>query len=447
MADTRYATTSDGVHVAYQVIGDTGPDLVFVPAFASSLEAWWELPACRRFLERLASFTRLILLDKRGTGLSDRLERIETLEQRMDDVTTVLKAVESTHAFVWAASEGVPIACLFAATYPERTSGLILYGGMARWTPTPDYPWAGTAEMYDQIIALAQSAWGTGFTQPLLYPSHAGDESLKSWFARYERLSASPGSFATLTRNNMSIDVRPILPAIRVRTLVAHCANDSFVPFEGGRYIASQIPGAKFVELAGADHAFWGEGSERLLAEMQEFITGTRPTLSADRALMTLMYTDIVQSTAMAQRRGDAEWLDLLSRHQHAVRASLERYGGREVNTTGDGFLATFDGPARAIQCAAVIRDRVAELGLEVRIGIHAGECERHGTDIAGIAVHTGARVTAKAQPSEILVSRTVKDLVAGAGISFTDRGTHSLKGVAGRAHLYAVAGGLTERL
>jgi class 3 adenylate cyclase len=438
--DTHYATARDGVHIAYQVVGEGPVDLIFVPSFASSLEAWWDLAAIRRLFERLASFTRLILLDKRGTGQSDRTERVEMIEERMEDVTAVLDAVGSEHAVVWAASEGVPIACVFAATYPERTTGLILYGGMARWTPADDYPWAGTDAMYEEIIRLAESAWGTGFTQALLVPSHADDESLRPWFGRYERLSASPGSFATLTRNNTLIDVRAILPLIRVPTLVAHCESDSFVPVGGGRYLASRIPGARFVELPGSDHAFWGEGSARLLDEMHLFITGAMPRATADRALATVLFTDIVQSTRQAGQRGDREWKDLLSLHNDTVRAELVRFDGREVSTAGDSFLATFEGPARAIQCARTIRQELRTVGLEIRAGIHTGECERQASDIAGIAVHIGARVREKARPGEILVSRTVTDLVAGAGISFTDRGMHALKGVPGRWRLFAVS-------
>jgi class 3 adenylate cyclase len=311
---------------------------------------------------------------------------------------------------------------------------------MARWTATEDYPWAGTDAMYEQIIQLAETAWGTGFTQALLVPSHANDESLRPWFGRYERQSASPGSFATLTRNNTLIDVRPILPLIRVRTLVAHCEADSFVPIGGGRYIASRIPGARFVELPGADHFFWGEGGAKLLDEMHMFITGVRPTVTGDRALATILFTDIVQSTREAGQRGDREWNDLLALHNDTVRAELSRFDGREVSTAGDSFLATFDGPARAIQCATTIRRELRAVGLEIRAGIHTGECQRQASDIAGIAVHIGARVREKARPGEILVSRTVTDLVAGAGISFTDRGTHALKGVPGRWRLFAVS-------
>jgi pimeloyl-ACP methyl ester carboxylesterase len=436
--ETRYAK-SGSVHVAYQVHGDGPRDLVFVPPFVSNVELWWDEPVIARFLEQLASFTRLIVFDKRGTGLSDSTAGVPTLEERMDDVRAVMDAVGSKSAAIWGASEGAAMAALFAATYPERTSALALLGGIARWTMTPDYPWGLTAQMYDEIIAVAAASWGTGVTLPMVWPSRASEPRLQEWWGRWERLGASPGALAELARMNVAIDIRAVLPTIRCPTLVAHASHDTFVAVEGGRFIASQIPGARYVELAGGDHAFCGDAGDAFLEELEEFLTGVRHAPEPDRFLATVLFVDMVGSTARAAELGDEGWSDLVRAYYARVRRQLERFRGREIDTAGDGLFASFDGPARAVRCAAAIRDAVNGLDIELRSGIHTGECQLANDKVSGIAVATGARVAAEAAPGEILVSRTVTDLVAGSGIEFDTRGAYALKGVPGEWELFAV--------
>lgn len=443
---TRYAKSGD-VNIAYQVVGEGPFDLVYVPGWVSHLDLNWESPGLTRFLERLASFSRLILFDKRGTGLSDRVSpnELPTLEQRMDDVRAVMDAVGSEQAALFGASEGGPMCALFAATYPERVRSLVMYGSYARGLPDGDYPWATTRwvttpEDLEGMLEMLEETWGEpndllGFWGP----SIAEHERYKRWWSRYLRMAASPAAAVTLSRMNHEVDIRHVLPAIQAPTLLVHRARDSLVLADGSRYMAERIPDARYVELPGEDHLWFFGDQDALLDEIEQFLTGSRQAREPDRVLATVMFTDIVESTKRAAELGDQRWRELLAGHEALVRAQLERFRGREVQMLGDGVLATFDGPARAIRCAQTICDEVRSLGIEVRAGLHTGECEMRNGDIAGIAVHTGARVSAKASAGEVLVSSTVKDLVAGSGIEFEDRGVHSLKGVPGEWRLFAV--------
>jgi pimeloyl-ACP methyl ester carboxylesterase len=437
--ETSYARSGE-VNVAYQVVGEGPIDLVYVPGWVSNVELMWEEPELAGFLRRLSSFSRLILFDKRGTGLSDRVpnDQLPTLEQRMDDVRAVMDAVGSERAALFGHSEGGNMCVLFAATYPERTTALITIGVYAKRIRSDDYPWAPDPAEREREIQQVEREWGS-FDLEYYAPSRAGDEQFARHLSAYLRRGASPGAAAALLRMNSEIDVRDVLPVIRVPTLVLHRTGDRDVDVEEGRYIAGRIAGAQFVELPGADHTFWARGAAEVADEIEEFLTGARPAPELDRVLATVVFTDIVGSTERLAALGDRRWGELLAAHDDAVRRELERFRGREVDTAGDGFLATFDGPARAVRCATSIRDSVAELGLEVRAGVHTGECELDGDKVRGLAVHTGARVAALAGPREVLVSQTVKDLVAGSGIDFAERGKHELKGVPGEWQLYAV--------
>jgi pimeloyl-ACP methyl ester carboxylesterase len=440
--ETRYARSGD-LNIAYQVTGEGPRDLVYVPGWVSNIELMWEEPAMAHFLGRLASFSRLILFDKRGTGLSDRVStgELPTLEQRMDDVRAVLEAVGSERAALFGHSEGGNMCVLFAATYPERTTALITLGSFAkRRDPDDDYPWAPTAENREESAEDVERNWGHFRPEDVEYyaPSRIGDEQFVRNLEQYLRRGASPGAAATLLRMNSYIDVRGILPTIQVPTLVLHRTGDHDVNVEEGRYFASRVPGAKFVELPGADHWISAGNVDEIADEIEEFLTGTRPVPEPDRVLATVLFTDIVGSTERAVELGDRRWRELLSTHDAAVRRELERFRGREVDTAGDGFLAAFDGPARAVRCALSAGDAVRQLGVEIRAGIHTGECELDGPKIRGIAVHTGARIASLAGPGEVLVSQTVKDLVAGSGLAFEDRGLHALKGVPGEYRVYA---------
>jgi class 3 adenylate cyclase len=442
---TRYAKSGD-VNIAYQVVGEGPLDLVYVPGWVSHLDLNWEEPDYARFLERLASFSRLILFDKRGTGLSDRVapNELPTLEQRMDDVRAVMDAVGSERAALFGASEGGPMCALFAATYPERAASLVMYGSYARGLPEGDYPWAASRwvtnpDDLESMLDLLGETWGEpdellGFWGP----SIAEHDRYTQWWARYLRMSASPAAGVALTRMNHQVDIRHVLQTIRVPTLVIHRAEDSLNLAAGSRYMADRIPGARYVELPGEDHLWFFGDQDALLDEVEHFLTGTRQVRESDRVLATVLFTDIVGSTERAAELGDRRWREVLAGHEALVRAQLKRYRGREISMLGDGVLATFDGPARAIRCARMICDEVRALGLEVRAGLHTGECEMRNGDIGGIAVHTGARVSAKADAGEVLVSSTVKDLVAGSGIEFSDRGMHRLKGVPGEWRLFA---------
>jgi class 3 adenylate cyclase len=437
--ETRF-TRSGNVHIAYQVVGDGPLDLVYVPGWVSHVELAWEEPSLARFLGRLASFSRLILFDKRGTGLSDRVPdaQLPTHEERMDDLRAVMDAASSERAVIFGFSEGGSLAILFAAMYPLRTTSLVTFGSFAKRVWSPDFSWAPKPEDREREYEVLSREWGRAMDLSTLIPSKIDDEAFTRRLATYLRRAASPGAAVALLKMNTQLDVRAVLPAIRVPTLVLHRIGDLDSNIEDGRFIARHIPGARLVELSGNDHLPWVGDQDSVLDEIQEFVTGARPVAELDRVLATVLFSDIVASTETAARIGDRAWRELLDSHHAMVRRELARFHGREVNTAGDGFLATFDGPARAVRCAFAIRDGARNLALEVRTGLHTGEIEQAGSDVRGIAVHIGARVAALAAPGETLVSSTVKDIVVGSGIVFEDRGAHALKGVPGEWRLYA---------
>lgn len=431
-APTTLFTKSGDYNIAYQVVGDAGPDLLYIPGFVSNVELAWDEPMLARFLGRLASFARLITFDKRGTGLSDRVpnDELPTLEERMGDVVAVLDAAESQEAALLGHSEGGNLAVLFAATHPERTSALVTAGIFAARTKSEAYPWAPSDEDRARDIAQIEVNWGTRGEVEHLAPSAARDERFAEHLATYFRRSASPGAAAALLRMNTMIDVRDVLPAIRVPALVIHRTGDRDAHVEEGRWIASRIPGARFLELAGDDHLPWVGDQDAVLDAVQEFITGARATPDPDRVLATLLVTDIVGSTRQAAAMGDRAWTELLERHRVAVRREITRFGGTEIDTAGDGFLVSFDGPGRAIRAALAIVAAMDAVDVSVRCGLHTGEVEIVRDGLAGIAVHTAARVAAEADAGEVLVSSTVRDLVAGSGLVLHSRGMFTLKGV-----------------
>lgn len=437
-AETRYARSGEA-HIAYQTVGSGPVDLILLPGAFSHVEHQWEEPSFARFLRRLASFSRLIVFDVRGTGLSDRAAELPTLEEQIDDVLAVLDAVDSERAALFGLSQGGGLAALFAAAHPDRTSALVLFGAYARSTWADDYPWGRTPENYETLMRTADEGWGSGAFLPLVAPTMADDASFKLWWARLERLSGSPGAILAFLRMQREADVRHVLPAIRVPTLILQRNDDAYRNPGSGRYFAETIPGAKYVELSGRDNLPYVGDQDAVLDEVEEFLTGARRAAEPDRVLATVLFTDIVGSTQRAAELGDRAWRDLLERHDALVRRELDRGRGREVDTAGDGFLATFDGPARAIRCAQAIAERVRDLGLEVRSGLHTGEIELAGDHVRGIAVHIGARAAALAGPGEVLVTSTVKDLVAGSGIEFEERGEHELKGVPGAWRIFLV--------
>jgi class 3 adenylate cyclase len=413
---------------------------VLVPGFTTHLELAWEYEPSARLLEGLASFARVITFDRRGSGLSDPVADAPTLEQRMDDVRAVMDAAGCERAALLGISEGVPMSILFAATYPARVRALVCTGGMARSTYAEDYPWGTPAEaLTESIVELILPNWGDGSMVDVSAPSQAGDTESRSFYGRLERSTASPGMMVALGQMFLDLDVRAVVPSVHVPALVLHRTRDRLVNVRHGRWLAEHLPNARMVEFEGDDHPFLYESPDEWLGEIQEFLTGARAVPVSDRMLATVMFTDIVDSTRTAVELGDKRWRDVLERHQRAVRDDLAHFNGREVKSTGDGFLATFDGPARAINCAQAILQSSEPLGISVRAGLHTGECEVMGEDIGGIAVHIAARVSARAEPQELLVSRTVKDLVAGSGLAFTDRGAHTLKGVPDTWQLYAV--------
>jgi pimeloyl-ACP methyl ester carboxylesterase len=439
---TQYAKSGDA-SIAYQVVGDGPSDLVLVLGFATHLELQWESPPFARFFERISSFSRLIIFDKRGTGLSDPVTEVPTLEERIDDVRAVMDAAGSERAALFGISEGGPMGVLFAATHPDRVTALVLHGAMGRTTEAPDYPWASPAEaLRESATEFIAPYWGQqaeGMVE-LFAPSFAHDPEAVEFTARMERSAASPAMVQQIFEMFLGIDVRAVLPTIHVPTLVLHRRGDRVVNRRAGEELAAQIPGARYVELPGIDHLPWAGDSEAVLGEIEEFLTGARSVPEPDRVLATVMFTDIVGSTERAAELGDARWRELLSAHQAAVRRELTRFRGREVKTLGDGSLATFDGPARAIRCGHAITEAARPVGLEVRIGLHSGEVELMEEDVGGIAVHIAARVGALAAAGEVLVSSTVKDLVAGSGIGFVDRGAKHLKGISGEWRLFAAA-------
>lgn len=432
--ETHYAQSGD-VNIAYQVVGNGPLDLVIVPGAFSHLEVFQELTEWRAFIERLATFARVILFDKRGTGMSDRVP-IATLEERMDDVRAVMDAAHSEQATILGVSEGGPMSVLFAATYPERTRALILYGTYANEEQA-------TEDELKNYAERARANWGTEAESRRFLkrfaPSAAEDMRVIGWNARLTRFGGSPGAAIALARMNQELDVREILPSINVPTLILHRQEDEVTPIQEAHYLHQHIPNAKLVALPGQDHyPFFGD-MNGLIDEIEEFLTGVRDPLERNRVLATIMFTDIVESTQHALERGDRKWRELLEQHHSIVRKNLARFRGKEIDTAGDGFFATFDGPARAIRCAQAITNDVKKLGVEVRASLHTGECEIIGDKVGGIAVHIGARVLSKAGASQVIVSSTVKDLVAGSGIQFQDYGTHALKGIPGEWRLYQV--------
>jgi pimeloyl-ACP methyl ester carboxylesterase len=437
---TRYAK-SGNVHIAYQVVGDGPTDLIYVEGALTHLDVTWELPAYRHFCERLASFSRLIRFDKRGMGLSDHVQ-IGTLEERMDDIRAVMDAVGSEQAILLGVSEGGPLSLLFAATYPERTRALVLCGAEIKERTTDDWPWGeNTPEGFEQSMRGLADHWGEGRGIFYIAPSVAGDKQWREWWGRLCVQAASPGTAEVFMRMAFDIDVRHVLPAISVPTLIIHRTEDRICDVHNARYMAEHIAGARYLELSGVDHVPWVDGDD-IMAEIQEFVTGVREAPEPERALATILFTDIVGSTQLAHDLGDRRWRDLLEAHHEIVRRELRRFRGQELDTAGDGFFAAFDGPARGIRCArSIVQILSQELGIEIRAGLHTGECERIGGKLGGIAVHIGARVAAFAGPMEVLVSGTVKDLVAGSGIGFVDRGTQVLKGIPGEWGLFAVVG------
>ncbi len=436
--ETHY-TKCGTINIAYQVLGEGPLDILLVPGWITNLDILWEEPRLSRFLLRLASFSRLILFDKRGTGLSDRVTNTPTLEERMEDVRSVMAAVGSTEAALVGWSEGGPMCALFAATYPEMTRALVMIGSYPRRFKTEDYPIGPSKEENDAFIASIEDNWGTDFALAVRAPSLLEDSSFRAWWGRYLRMSASPSAAQALTQANSEIDIRDILPSIAVPTLLLHATGDMTLDVEHSRYMVTRIPGARLIEVDSDDHLPWLKGSNAILSNIEDFLTGSNRASVSNRMLCTLLFTDIVSSTEMLERLGDEGWSDLLSQHDEAVRRELTTFSGREIKTTGDGFLATFDGPARAIQCAKAVRQAAAKLGVNVRQGLHTGECEMQGNDLSGLAVHIAARISDLAGTGEILVSRTVRDLVAGSGLTFEGIGLHELKGIEDQWQLYRV--------
>jgi len=438
MRDIRYAD-SDGCSIAYEVFGAGPRDLVFVHGWVTNVELLWEHPRVADAMERLGSFCRVIHFDKRGTGLSDRVpvDRLPTLEQRMDDVRAVMDAAGSQRAVLFGHSEGGPMCVLFAAVHPQRVEGLVLYGTFAVRRRHPDYPWAPTAAEREAHARRVRREWGGVVHLYDQAPSLAGDDEFAGWWARYLRSSASPAAAAALTGMAGDADVRAVLPTLRVPTLLIHRTADRRANVEGARWMARQIPGARLVELPGEAHLLWAD-PDPVFDLVEEFVTGVPATKVPDRVLLTVVFSDIVAATAQAAAVGDEVWRRTLDRHDDMVGRLLARYRGEQVKSTGDGVLAVFDGPARAVRWAQSVTSAVRELGLRVRAGAHTGEIERRGTDVGGLAVHIAARIADLAEADEVLTSRTVKDLVAGSGITFSARGTHALKGVPEHWDLYA---------
>ena len=440
VSETTYARVDQG-NVAYQVVGEGERDLVFTTAPIHNIDVMWDHPSIARFFSRLAGIGRLICYNPRGTGVASPMGPDASLQEWVDDMRSVMDAVGVGRAAIIGDTEGGPTAMMFAATYPERTSALVLINTFPRFLRDVDYPAGIPVAAIPNLIEDFERVFGTRGLADVLAPSMNHDEEFLVWYARYQRLSmAGPGAAGTGYREwLLNLDVRPALPSIRVPTLVLHRAGNRFVRPGHGRFLAKAIPDAKYVEVPGTDALYFTDDSEVLLDEIEEFLTGARAAPEADRVLATVLFTDLVESTRRAADLGDRKWKEMLDRHDEVVRRQLTRFRGREVVTTGDGFLATFDGPARAINCAREIGSQVQRLGIDVRAGLHTGEVQLRGEDVSGIAVHLAARVMSLAGPGEVLASSTVKDLVVGSGIEFEDRGAHQLKGVPGEWRLYAV--------
>lgn len=437
---TRYAECGD-LNIAYQVFGDGPIDLLYAQGWLTHIEYAWESPDYARFLTRLGRFARVIFFDKRGTGMSDRDVGYPTLEQRAEDIKAVLDAVGSERAALFGVSEGGNMSCMFAALHPERVSALVLFGCFARRSWAPDYPWGDTGEGVEALIKSMREGWGTAYEDLTSgAPSAANDPAAMEWLATYIRYAASPRAAERITRLNREIDIRGLLPAIHCPTLVLHREGDRWVDVEEGKYLAQHIAGSEFRLLPGEDHIPWFGDQERLIGEIEEFLTGARGTATPDRALLTVMMTDIVNSTAEVGRLGDERWRAVLEQLDNAVGRRVAAYGGERIKHTGDGYLLAFSGPTRAIECAQDFARDVARLGLRLRTGIHTGECERRRNDLSGLAVHIAARIMAEAQPDSILTSRVVKDLAVGSGLTFEPQGTRELKGVDGEWQLFSVA-------
>jgi class 3 adenylate cyclase len=436
---TQYARRGD-VHLAYQVVGDGDLDVVFVPSWFSHVEGAWEIGSFSRFLGRLSSFGRLICFDKYGIGLSDPAPPgwFPPLEEWMDDVRTVMDAAGSERAALIGTNEGGLMAALFAATYPERTISLVLANTSARIAFAPDYPFGLSPEARDQLVRLVEETWGTAELMTTISPSVAGDTAALEGWARFFRMSASPSTAAAVIGMLYELDIRGVIPSIQVPTLVLHRRHARLLSADNGRYLAQAIPGARYVELPGEDYGVGVGDVDAMVGEMQEFLVGHRQAAAPDRMLATVLFTDIVGSTRRAAELGDQRWRDVLDAHDALARRQIARYEGRYVDPTGDGLMATFEGPARAIRCATAIRNGVRGLGLDIRAGLHTGELERRGDNVAGICVHIAARIQELAEPGQVLVSRTVKDLVAGSGIEFEPRGSHHLHGVDDDWQVYA---------
>jgi pimeloyl-ACP methyl ester carboxylesterase len=437
--ETRY-TRCGTINIAYQVFGEGPVDLVLVPGWVSNLDMMWEEPRLANWLRQLGSFARVMLFDKRGTGLSDRVTDTPMLEERMEDVRAVMQAVGSKQAALVGYSEGGPMCALFAATYPQMARALVMIGSYPRRGRTEGFPIGPDEYELEAFISRIKAEWGTPFALDSRAPSMCYDERFRAWWAKFLRMSTSPAAAVALTRANAQIDIRDILPTIRVPTLLIHATGDRTLPIAFSRYMVERIPGAKLVEIDSDDHLPWLEGGDEILRAIEEFLTGAHHDAGGDRVLSTIMFTDIVGSTEILAESGDANWRALRGAHDEAVRGNLAAFSGREMNTTGDGFLAIFDGPARAVRCAQNICADAQRVGVTVRVGLHTGECELRGEDISGLAVHIASRVSDLAPPGGVLVSRTVRDLVAGSGLRFETTGSHRLKGVPDEWQLYGVA-------
>jgi pimeloyl-ACP methyl ester carboxylesterase len=438
--ETRYAKADD-IHVAYQVFGDGPVDIVLAAEFWHSIEVQWDQPDLAEFLERLGSFARVISFDQRGSGISDPVSvgELTSLDLWMDDIRVVMEEVGTESAVLYGIGGGGTMSMLFAATHPQRVSGLVLVNSFARLSRAPDYPWGRGPELEGEVRDVMRAGWGRGVFLDLVAPSRMGDEDFRRWWARYQRIGASPGTVQAMRRMLGQIDVRDVLPSIRAPTLVIHRAETTWNRVEHGRYLAEHIPDARLVEVPGVDHLFFIGDAEAVLRATETFVAGIAGPPESTRQLATVFFTDIVDSTKLAAELGDRRWREVLEKQRVLVRRELVRHQGREVDTAGDGFFATFDGPARAVLCACVVRDAVRDLGIEIRAGLHTGEVEVLREGLAGVAVHIGQRVLSTAEPGEVLVSSTVRDLTAGSGLEFEDRGLHPLKGVPDEWRLFAV--------